>query len=326
MDVGLIAPKGEEGKTAAPKPTQKVIILVPGMHRSGTSAIAGTLNLLGVSIPGALMPPTDDNKRGYFENTRIVAWHDKLLEQLKSRWEDPLPLREGSLRSPPVRSAAAHELAALFRQEFGDEPMVLVKDPRLCRLLPVWFDAFSGGDRDLFSVVPVRHPFEVATSLQRRDSLPRAHALALWLHHVLAAEHASRGLDRCFVTYDDLLQDWRSVVHKIAGTLGLTWPRESIRVADEIDEFLSSELRHHRWAKGALLAHDALDSLCLRAWSALKLLCADNTDESARARLDEIAFERDSALGILGPLVASLDGNLVQLAANWLSATGRSRT
>jgi glycosyltransferase involved in cell wall biosynthesis len=324
VDVECIAPKGgEEDKTAEPKSTRKVIILVPGMHRSGTSAVSGTLNLLGVAIPGDLLPPTDDNKKGYFENKPIVAWHDKLLEQLKSRWEDPLPLREDSLRSPTVRSAAANELAALFQQEFGDEPMVLVKDPRLCRLLPVWTDAFSKSDRDLFAVLPVRHPFEVAASLQRRDSLPRAHALALWLQHVLAAEHASRGLARCFVAYDDLLQDWRSVVHKISGTLGLAWPRESIRVADEIDEFLSSELRHHRSTKGALLAHDALHSLCVRAWSALKLLCADDKDESARAKLDEIEVESDSALGILGPLVASLDGNLVQARSQLAERDGQ---
>ena len=299
-----------DDKTAVP--ARKAIILVPGMHRCGTSALSGTLNRLGAAIPGELLRPDDYNKKGYFENKRINAWHENLLDELKSRWDDPLPLGEAGLRSI-CTGDAARDLIAVFRQECDGEPLVLVKDPRLCRLLPLWIDAFAGSDYDLFAILPIRHPFEVAASLRHRNSLPLAHGLALWLQHVLAAERASRGLPRCFVSYGDLLRDWRSTVQRIGRTLELSWPRDIMSVADEIDEFLSVELRHHQSAADTLPAGDALHHLCLRAWDALMLLCADGRNEATRAGLDQVALEYERALGILGPLVAALDSNLVQV-------------
>ena len=42
-------------------------ILVLGMHRSGTSAVAEALSILGAQLPARLMPPQSDNPRGFFE-------------------------------------------------------------------------------------------------------------------------------------------------------------------------------------------------------------------------------------------------------------------
>ncbi len=57
-----------------------VALLVLGMHRSGSSALAGALELLGVPLGGPLMPPARDNERGFFELAGMVALHDELLE------------------------------------------------------------------------------------------------------------------------------------------------------------------------------------------------------------------------------------------------------
>ena len=304
------------------QPGRPVVILVIGMHRSGTSALGGVLNLLGVAMSGDRLPPSDDNRKGFFENKRLFAFHDKLLAEFGSRWEDPLPLSEECLHSPNAH-AAARELATLFQEEFSNRPLVLIKDPRMCRFLPVWIEGLSSSDRNIVVILWVRHPLEVAASLQHRDSLSRAHALVLWLQHVLAAEHTTRSLVRCVVIYDDLLRDWRSVVHKIGETLGLAWPRETIRVAHEIDQFLSSELRHHRSTEGTQLAHDALHSLCSRAWSALRLLSVDNRDGLAWVTLDEVAHEFEGAMRILSPLVASLDGSLVKSSRQLAECAGR---
>ena len=313
----------EPGKIAVLRQSVRpVAILVPGMHRSGTSALSGTLNLLGVTIPGERVPPADDNKKGFFENKRLVAFHDKLLEEFGSRWEDPLPFSERCLYSPNA-FAAARELACLFQEEFGNSPLVLVKDPRMCRLLPVWVEALSLSNRNIAVIIPVRHPLEVAASLQERDSFSRAHALVLWLQHILAAEHDTRSLVRCFVFFDDLLRGWRSVVHEIGEKLGLAWPKETIRVGHEIDQFLSTELRHHRWMEEVPFACDRLHDLCSRAWSALKLLSADHNDKSAQATLDQVAQEFDGAMCILSPLLSSLDQNLVQSRRQLAERDGR---
>jgi len=308
MDAPQVEAYGKEAATlaAVSQSGRSIAVLVLGMHRSGTSALSGALSLLGVSVPGDLLPPSKDNQKGFFENRRIVEFHDRLLEEFGSRWDDPLPLGQECFRSPAAQ-AAARELATLLQEEFGHRAAVLVKDPRMCRLVPVWIEALALIDRRPVAVLPHRHPLEVAASLQRRDSFSRAHALALWLQHVLAAEQATRGLPRCFTLYDDLLYDWRSVARKIGEELNFAWGRDRARVEAEIDAFLTSELRHHRSDRAGLVAHDALHGLCARTWEALASLRTDADDAAAQATLDEVKAELDAALGVLGPLVAVLD-------------------
>ena len=311
MDLIYSSATGKVRDKPAWEAARPVVILVAGMHRSGTSAISGVLNLLGAAITGELLGPSSDNIKGFFENKRILAFHEALLHEFGSRWEDPLPLGRDCFRSPAAQ-VAAQDLAALFLEEFGERPLVLVKDPRICRLLPLWIEALSGSGRNILAVLPCRHPLEVAASLRRRDGLSRPHALTLWLDHVLAAERATREIDRSVINYEDLLRDWRSVVRNVGERVGLTWPKEIIRVAGQIDEFLSFELRHHRSMDTGPLPHDGFEMLCLRAWDALKLLCSDGDSAIARATLDEVAREFEGTLRILAPLIASLDGQAIQ--------------
>ena len=55
-------------KIPAAKPS---VLLVLGMHRSGTSALAGTFSQLGLRLGDELMPATADaNPKGYFEHVQ----------------------------------------------------------------------------------------------------------------------------------------------------------------------------------------------------------------------------------------------------------------
>ena len=42
-------------------------VLVLGMHRSGTSVLAGTLNIMGADLGKNILPPDKSNERGYFD-------------------------------------------------------------------------------------------------------------------------------------------------------------------------------------------------------------------------------------------------------------------
>src|SRR4051794_4592372 len=76
-------------------------ILVLGMHRSGTSAIARMLNLCGADLGRDLLPAKADNERGFWENKAILALNEKLLENLNLRWHDLVALPD-AWRSTPV--------------------------------------------------------------------------------------------------------------------------------------------------------------------------------------------------------------------------------
>ncbi|HJX24749.1 MAG TPA: hypothetical protein VJ252_01225, partial [Chthoniobacterales bacterium] len=63
-------------------------VVILGMHRSGTSALCGALDLLGVDFGERLMPANHANEKGYWEHEEIVRFHDDLLSSLGSRWDD----------------------------------------------------------------------------------------------------------------------------------------------------------------------------------------------------------------------------------------------
>lgn len=224
-------------------------LVVLGMHRSGTSALAGVLGLVGADLPQDLMPPNPANPRGYFESMKAYRLNDALLASAGSAWDDWRAVNPDWYRSPrfdEYRARATEMLA----QEFGSSRFFLLKDPRICRLLPFWKTALrDSGIRPLF-ICTHRPAQEVAASLSVREGWTYSHGLLLWLRHALDAEAYSRGEARVFVSYDMLLHDWRATLDRIAGALDLNWPVAPEAVAPSITAFLSNELRHF-WAESA---------------------------------------------------------------------------
>lgn len=74
------------------RPQEFVLIL--GMHRSGTSALARVLNLAGLHLPSDLLEPNQDNPLGYWEPKNIVKINNQLLQQFDRHWADPKPDRK----------------------------------------------------------------------------------------------------------------------------------------------------------------------------------------------------------------------------------------
>lgn len=67
---------------------RREVILVVGMHRSGTSALAGALGLAGAVAPLDAMPPVAENPRGCWESRSIVRTNNDLLRQAAPAWND----------------------------------------------------------------------------------------------------------------------------------------------------------------------------------------------------------------------------------------------
>jgi hypothetical protein len=182
-------------------------VVVLGMHRSGTSALAGCLNILGLNLGNALMAGGAAEEGGYFENRDIVLAHDILLRDLGCRWDMVGSLPEGWIDSEAAQNAAKTLTGILERQFLGQGSFV-VKDPRLCRLMPLWMKLSNpfGGIRPSF-VLMVRHPMEVARSLEKRDGFDLLKSHLLWMVHNREALQACQGKDHVIVTFDQVLAD-----------------------------------------------------------------------------------------------------------------------
>jgi hypothetical protein len=224
-----------EGQTA---------ILVLGMHRSGTSALTGVLSLCGVYPSPQLLPSiTDVNPKGFWEHAEVVSVHDELLAALGSCWDDERTLPQ-DWHSRPAMQPFAQRLIEIIQRDFHNHALWLIKDPRMCRLLPIWLDILEKLDISPSFVLCLRHPGEVALSLLRRDEMPEARASLIWLEHVLQSERMTRGRPRVFVTYDQLMNDWKTTVDHIFR--GLRLPKAVDKCDGEaINRFLEPSLRHH---------------------------------------------------------------------------------
>ena len=102
---------------------EQLAVLVLGMHRSGTSALSGVLNLLGVSLPREILPADGHNATGYFEPSRIVDFHEDLFTSLGSPSNDPLPL-DYSWIGTPIGRVAARRLHELIEEEAAGAAVV----------------------------------------------------------------------------------------------------------------------------------------------------------------------------------------------------------
>lgn len=194
--------------------------VVLGMHRSGTSALAGLLAQTGAQLPAHSMPGDAFNPKGYFESSRISSYNDLLLWKAGSNWCD---LGELDLEPLLRDEAALREAERLLREEYTNSDALVLKDPRLCRLLPFWRVVLERAHYQALFVLGVRNPFDVGWSLQKRDGMPQVWALWLWLRYFIEAERATRNDPRVFVSFENLLTDWTSQLTRIDQALGTSF-------------------------------------------------------------------------------------------------------
>ena len=283
----------------------RTAVLVAGMHRSGTSALARVLTLAGCDLPRTLVEAKPDNVAGFWESPRVVELNDEILASRGSCWDDWQPFDRGWHDSPaagPLRDRALDVL----RREYGESRLFVLKDPRICRLLPFWTGALARLDVQPCAVLPIRSPLDVAASLDNRNGIDPCVAYLIWLRHVLDAEADSRGLPRAHVRYDELLADAPGTLDRIGRDLGLALPRREVpAAAADIDAFLSPDLRHHRSGDDALSAAADVPAWVLSTFRILEQWTRGAADEADAGELDRIRAAFDAAAPAFGRALAA---------------------
>lgn len=69
-------------------------VVVLGMHRSGTSLIAGILQKLGVDMGKKQLGPHFSNPLGHFENIDFIKMDDKILAHAGGEWDNPPSIKK----------------------------------------------------------------------------------------------------------------------------------------------------------------------------------------------------------------------------------------
>jgi hypothetical protein len=181
----------------AVSPASELGVLVTGMHRSGTSALAGALlaaGLQGGSASELESLPVAPNPAGYAERRSLVAFNDRLLRSLGWRWDTP-PF--DTTWPASIDEAVVAEGRRLVEPLIGHVSWCF-KDPRLSLLLPWWRRILL--DRFVV-VVSVRPAEEISWSLTLRDGFSRELGRALTAGYYRHLAVGSEGLPVVLVDY-----------------------------------------------------------------------------------------------------------------------------
>lgn len=208
--------------------TAPVIIL--GMHRSGTSCLAGSLQYAGLVL-GDVHTANPHNKKGNREHPEVMALHESILAANGGSWHHPPRTIHWHDEHRTRRDAIA--------QTFANERHWGFKDPRTLLVVDGWRERFSNAR----FVASIRHPLSVALSLQKRNRslYSREEFIQLWAQYNRHLLTLWREKPFPVIDFDNDDQTYRLTVDRIARFLGLGEYAET----DE-QPFFEPELRRHR--------------------------------------------------------------------------------
>lgn len=208
---------------------KQTCIFILGMHRSGTSCLAGSLQQYGLYL-GEVFEQNPHNKKGNRENKQIMDLNNALLEYNCGSWDNP-----------PSQIRWNDDLAIkrdLIIRKFKDSAFTIwgFKDPRTIITLPFWLNKI----RNFKFVGSFRNPVSVAESLMKRNGLDQEKAYKLWLEYNEKLLQLQALYSFPLISFDLSEDEYELNIHQIAEYLQLPKMTEKEKVG-----FFDQSLRNH---------------------------------------------------------------------------------
>jgi len=142
-----------------------MIVVVLGMHRSGTSAVANVLQHLGVNMGDRLFEANQWNPQGYYEDVDFFDVNVELVHAAGGHWGDP----PEATRIREVGAWFIPQMVQIVRWKERARGVWGWKDPRTAITMPVWWEAIRQvGVQDVRIVRTVRSQWGMLQSLAKR--------------------------------------------------------------------------------------------------------------------------------------------------------------
>ena len=208
-------------------------VIITGMHRSGTSMVAGLLQKCGLYLGDNLLKNLSDNPKGHYEDRNFMRINAEILEANNGAWGIP------PKKIIDVPGKLQNQMRAFVNMWPGDR-IVGWKDPRACLTLQLWKKYIE--PEELRVVLVLRPIQEIALSLKKRNKFSIPKGLSLAKFYLKKAYENLGELTYIETRYREYFRDWRSELGKITAFLGLKIPANSYG----IEEFIDPGLWHHR--------------------------------------------------------------------------------
>ncbi|MCA1748016.1 MAG: sulfotransferase [Sphingomonadales bacterium] len=195
-------------------------ILILGMHRSGTSCLAGCLEEAGLWL-GDVIRWAKHNQKGNNERKPIMEFHESLFAANGGSWDDP-----------PEAIALDEEHRARRDALIAGYPADRVwgfKDPRSLFALDIWREALP----ELRFIGTFRDPRAVVRSLARREDLAARDGFATWQRYNRRLLALHREARFPLIDFDWPGERYRAALIDACAELELTPPAGGFRFFEE---------------------------------------------------------------------------------------------
>lgn len=219
-------------------------MIILGMARTGTSALAHTVELLGVNMGQRMLPPkVGVNPKGFFEDREIFDLHGILFRKFGYRWgTDQLPNQSWYSKISPYTT----HIERIIQKRNKIFDIWGFKNPSTTELLPIWIPALKNNNTEIKIILNTRRPYDCLQSLQtwtkRRHG--DVNSAKVWLKYTLLAEKQTRKFPRIIVTYEQLMDNTSESVELLNDFL---FPGQTVSDSTHqlISDFLDPDIRHH---------------------------------------------------------------------------------
>ncbi|WP_262689861.1 sulfotransferase family protein [Kordiimonas aestuarii] len=204
---------------------KKRILFIVGPHRSGTSVVTHAFHQAGFDVGDTLLPANKGNPHGYWEDKVYVACNEEILTTTQRHWRDPRPIDIAELQENAALLPNRRLIGTRLAGQLETSDALVIKDPRLCRTLPLWLEALDDVRTNLPNletgfVVVARNPHDTIMSLVRRDREEIDRAALLWLAYTLDAVVNVKGLNTHVLPYADFTKSPFKAVEAALTALG----------------------------------------------------------------------------------------------------------
>ncbi|MGB3238593.1 MAG: tetratricopeptide repeat protein [Geitlerinemataceae cyanobacterium] len=210
------------------------VICLLGMHRSGTSCLAGSLQAAGL-FAGEVHEWNPDNNKGQRENLAIMDLNNTILKANDGAWDRPPTTFVFTQEDREKRDKIISEF---YRQS----PIWMFKDPRTVLMLDFWHE----GIPDLQFVGSFRHPLNVAMSLYQRNKMPISEGIQLWLEHNRCLLEAWRQNPFPLICFDLDRENYLSQVEEIVNIFNTRLVQQLHLSVSAARSFYASQLVHEK--------------------------------------------------------------------------------
>lgn len=245
----------------------KKLLLILGMHRSGTSMLTQILREMGIWMGKEewMNQANKWNEKGYGELKELTFLTEKILSEnlvgtytMKEQFE--------------ISDKLSKEIETFYNKYIDNSyEYIAIKDPRLSLLWKSFIkNANFKNDRTISGITIIRNPFEVAMSLEKRQGMNTNYALCAWYHYnwqclKFSLEHKNLFIDQS--RFFDKSNEQINILNEFI------FEDESKRNNIDLDNIVDFSLIHNRKDTYKIAEDNCIETLSFNFYTQLIKLC-----------------------------------------------------